>query len=135
MNDCLSPERKGFPGGLKSSIATKYLLLLLFLVLGYYMNSAYRPYIYRNGLNDFGIADMGTNILFVPIGLLLQHILPQKTVFTDNRKFILYSFLALAAHELLSYWIPMLGHFDFKDVIGLAIGAVLSVKMDAFFDE
>ncbi len=135
MRSSLSPQNKGFTGRLKSSTATKYLLLFLFLVLGYYLNSAYRPYMYRNGLNDFGIADIGTNFFFIPMGLLMQSILPKKNAFTEKRKFILYSFLALAAHELLSYWIPMLGHFDFKDVIGLAIGGILAVKMDDFFEE
>lgn len=45
----------------------KCIILIMFcLAYNYIVNNYYRPYIYINKINDFGIADIGNNFTFIP---------------------------------------------------------------------
>jgi len=124
-----------FKWGSISNTLLKVLLLLFFLGVGYYLNNVYRPYIYSHNINDFGIADIGTNILFIPLVIIFNDLIYKYRTRRDKQKWILYSFLILTLHELLSYWVPFFGHFDYKDILGLLSGAILTLKIYEFFEE
>lgn len=103
----------------------KYFLLILFLLYGLLINTHYRPYIYKNNLNDFGIADMGNNITFIPMVYFLLITLRTKFLFGRYKDIFLHFFI-LSTVEVLSYFFKYLGNFDFKDILGLFFGAVIT---------
>ncbi|AUS06418.1 VanZ family protein [Pseudotamlana carrageenivorans] len=95
---------------------------IIFYSIGFFLNSIYRPYVYSNEINDFGIADMGNNIVFVPGVYFLLSLIskkPIKGIYKDI--FIHTSFLIF--FEVLSLFINGIGTFDFKDIFALLIGA------------
>lgn len=102
------------------------IIILLFLVgYGIFINSVMRPYVYHNNLNDFGFSDIGNNIIFIPILSLLYDIFIKK--FIINRTFdSVIHFVVLSVIELLSIKYKSLGTYDFKDIIGLFIGLLIS---------
>ena len=66
----------------------KYFLLILFFLYGLLINSYYRPYIFKNNINDFGIADIGNNIIFIPAVYIFLHIIKTKFILINIK--ILY---------------------------------------------
>ncbi|MBB6461370.1 hypothetical protein HNR74_002543 [Flammeovirga kamogawensis] len=101
-----------------------FLLFVLFFSLAFVLNNCYRPYIYTNNINDFGLADMASNLFFFPIGCTFfgcfQNPLRRK------KNDVIISFVLLSLHELLSYFIPFLGIFNVKDISALFIGAIIT---------
>ena len=100
----------------------KIIFVIIFYAIGFFLSSIYRPFIYSNEINDFGIADIGNNIVFVPgiyFLVSLISIKPVKGIYKDI--FIHTSFLII--FEILSLFIKGIGTFDFKDIFGLLIGA------------
>lgn len=89
------------------------------------MNTYYRPFIYLNKIDDFGIADIGNNFLFIPITYFIIFSFQKKFIYGKNKDILLHFFL-LALFELLSFYFKNIGEFDFKDVLGLFIGSVLT---------
>lgn len=104
-----------------------YLLFtILFLAIGYCLNSVYRPYAYTNNLTDFGLADAGNNLIFVPgiyFLLLLVHNKPFVDYWTDI--LIILGFYILVEILQLVNLVP--GTFDWKDICALSIGAMLTM--------
>ncbi len=98
--------------------------LLLCLLYNYLITSCYRPYIYSNKINDFGLADIGNNIIFIPGVYLLMRLFNQKYIYSKKGD-ILFHFIALSGLEILSAFIPHIGTFDIKDIIGLFVGALI----------
>ena len=103
----------------------KYILgLIICFIHSYVVNNFYRPYIFKNGIYDFGIADIGNNISFIPGLFFLLYLLRKKFIFSKNKDIILH-FSILCLVEFLSYFIPHFGTFDLKDIVGLFIGAIM----------
>lgn len=103
----------------------KYLIIIFSFSYGFLINNFYRPYIYKNNINDFGFADIGNNIIFIPGVYFL--LIALKTKFLLGRyKDIFLHFTILSIVEVLSYFFKYLGNFDLKDIFGLFIGAVIT---------
>ena len=99
-------------------------LIILFFIYSFIVNSVYRPYIYREKIYDFGVADIGNNIAFVPGIYLLSYLINRKFLVSKYLD-IWLCFILFATVEIISYFIPFFGTFDFKDIIGLLFGAFL----------
>ncbi len=98
---------------------------LIFLIINYILSSIYRPFIYSNNINDFGLADIGNNITFVPGAFFMVFLFRNKPFFGFYRDIYFHtSFLILV--EILSKYIKGMGTFDYKDIVGLLFGAVLT---------
>jgi len=94
----------------------KYILFVLFIFLGIFLSHFYRPYIFKNNLFDFGIADMGSNLFLIPTTLLLISIL--NLCSTENNYKILFFLITVGVfHEVLSYFFKYFGTFDWKDIV------------------
>lgn len=102
-----------------------FLIYFFLLVLGYFLSSIYRPYIYSNKINDFGIADIGNNIVFIPSVYILLLILLKKPLI-GYKADIIFHFIILSLMEILSNFIPNIGTFDLKDILGLFLGCILT---------
>ena len=48
-------------------INKKIVILSVSFLYGICVNLIYRPFVYQNHLNDFGIADIGNNLTFIPV--------------------------------------------------------------------
>lgn len=94
--------------------------ILICFMYGIILNTFYRPYIYLNKIDDFGLADIGNNLTFIP-GVYLIYLYTNKTQKLIDPS---YCLLILGLIELASYFVPFLGTFDIKDIIGLSIGTL-----------
>lgn len=101
------------------------LLSLIFIALGIFLSTIYRPYIYLNNLQDFGLADIGNNIVFIPCVYFLVVAL-KGNYLLGKYKDIMFHLIMLSIFELLSSFIKGIGTFDLMDIFGLSLGALLT---------
>lgn len=97
----------------------------LFIILSFFLSSIYRPYIYKNNINDFGIADIGNNIFFIPCAYFLIIISRKKPLLGKYKDIYLHT-LTLICVEISSKYIKGIGTFDIKDVLALIFGGFLT---------
>ena len=100
-------------------------IAVLFFFLTEIGRNIYRPYIYSNNINDYGIADSIGNAggiivqIFFSLALLNS---PRKKVF-NVIGFIVIGYIL---YEILQPYLPR-GVFDWKDIYGTLIGGVISL--------
>lgn len=85
----------------------------------------YRPYIYDNGINDFGIADSMGNLG----GIVVQIFFSLAILNSQSEKtFNVIGFLMVGyiLYEFMQLVLPK-GVFDWKDIYGTIIGGLISV--------
>jgi hypothetical protein len=98
--------------------------LILCFIYNFFINSYYRPFIYKNNINDLGFADIGNNIIFIPSIYLLLFLIRGKHIFSKYKD-IVFHLCFLSIVEFLSAFLPHIGTFDWKDILGLVIGAII----------
>ena len=100
-------------------------IAVLFFFLTEIGRNIYRPFIYSNNINDYGIADSIGNSggiivqIFFSLALLNS---PSKKVFN----LIGFIVIGYIIYEILQPYLPR-GVFDWKDVYGTLIGGVISI--------
>ncbi len=105
------------------------LLYLLTAVVAFVLTEAgryvYRPYIYRNDINDFGIADSMGNLggIIVQVFFSLAILNSQKRKAYNVIGFLVAGYIL---YEVLQPFLPK-GVFDWKDIYGTLIGGFVSV--------
>jgi len=112
---------------------SKYIFLyfIIFLIINYTLSSIYRPFIYSNHINDYGLADIGNNIIFIP-GVYFMALLLRKKPFFGYYKDIVFHTSFLIIVEILSKYIKGIGTFDYKDIFGLLFGAFITYLIVKF---
>lgn len=98
--------------------------MLICLIYSFFIGNFYRLFIYSHKINDYFFADVGNNLSFIPGVYSINYLLKGKYTYSKFKDIIFY-FVLFSLVEILSYFIPYIGTFDFKDIIGLFIGAVL----------
>jgi hypothetical protein len=89
--------------------------------------SIYRPYIYENGINDFGIADSMGNLG----GIVVQIFFSLALLNSPGKKaFRVVGFLVVGyiLYEFAQPYLPK-GVFDWKDIYGTVVGAIVSIAL------
>jgi len=114
--------------------AEKLLYVIIFYSIGLFLSSFYRPYIYSNEINDFGIADIGNNVVFIPGVYFLYNLVSKKPILGIYKDIALYTFFLLTV-EVLSFYINGIGTFDPKDILGIFIGAAITYLIVRFRTE
>jgi len=105
------------------------LLYAMTAVVAFFLTEAgrfiYRPYVYRNGINDFGIADSMGNLggIVVQIFFSLAILNSQKKKAFNVIGFLVAGYIL---YEIVQPYLPK-GVFDWKDIYGTIIGAIVSV--------
>ena len=116
----------------RESFRTFDLLRLLYAmtaVIAFLLTEAgrfiYRPYIYRNGINDFGIADSMGNLggIVVQVFFSLAILNSQKRKAYNVIGFLVAGYIF---YEIVQPYLPK-GVFDWKDVYGTVIGGFVAV--------
>ena len=116
----------------KNSIKTVDLFRIIYLIVAVFAffiteagRNIYRPFIYENGINDFGIADSIGNSggIVVQIFFMLTILNSPK-----NKIFRVIGFITIGyiIYEILQPYLPR-GVFDWKDIYGTFIGGVISI--------
>jgi len=84
----------------------------------------YRPYIYENNIDDWGLADSIGNL-----GGIMVQIFLMLAIFNSPKKkrfnLIIFLVLGYVLYEFLQPYLPK-GVFDWKDVYGTIIGGIIS---------
>jgi len=124
----------------KDAIKTIDIFRIIYLVVAVFAflvteagRNIYRPFIYENGINDYGIADSIGNIggIIVQIFLMLAILnSPPKKVFNV----IGFVTIGYVIYEILQPYLPK-GVFDWKDVFGSLIGGVICVLIWFFINK
>jgi len=87
----------------------------------------YRPFIYENNINDFGIADSMGNL-----GGIVVQIFFGLSILNPTRKkglrLIGFFTIGYIVYEILQLYLPK-GTFDWKDIYGTVIGGVFSLLL------
>jgi VanZ family protein len=102
-----------------------FLIAVLFFFLTEIGRNIYRPYIYANNIDDYGIADSigNTGGIIVQIFFMLAILnSPRKKVF----RVIGFIVIGYILYEILQPYLPR-GVFDWKDIYGTLIGGVISL--------
>jgi glycopeptide antibiotics resistance protein len=101
-----------------------FLLSFALTEIGRYI---YRPYIYENSINDFGLADSMGNL-----GGIVVQIFFGLSVLNSTRKkglrLISFFTIGYVVYEVLQLYLPK-GTFDWKDIYGTLIGGVFSLLL------
>jgi hypothetical protein len=102
-----------------------FLIAVLFFFLTELGRKVYRPFIYRNSIDDYGIADSVGN----SGGIIVQIFVALAILNAPGAKaFRIVGFMVAGyiLYEILQPYLPR-GVFDWKDIYGTLIGGVLSV--------
>lgn len=105
------------------------LILFLFLLIIGNLISYIRLKLIKSGqIDNYVIIEVARSVVFIPIMYLLLNIIFRKFFFGKYIDIFIYLMLLLT-HEILSGFIKGIGTYDFKDVLGLIFGAILTVFM------
>ncbi len=100
-----------------------FIVFLLSFAITEIGRSFYRPYIYSNNIQDFGIADSIGNL-----GGIVVQIFFGLTILNPNRekgiRIIVFFVLGYILYEIIQPYLPK-GVFDWKDIIGTIIGGMV----------
>ena len=106
----------------------KYRYTIVFLVsfiAGFFLSNSYRDYIYKNNINDYGLADAGANMVVVVV--LLSSFWMFNIKLSDNKvKDLIYVTTFYVLTEIASSFISLFGTYDLKDIIGYLTGGLIT---------
>ncbi len=104
-----------------------FVLFAFFFLLTEMGREIYRPYIYRNGIDDFGFADVVGNLLgtvaIIFFDLGISHATRRQGI-----RLVAFVTLGVAVYELLQPVLPR-GVLDWKDVVSTFIAGLFSLAM------
>jgi hypothetical protein len=104
-----------------------FVLFAAFFLLTEMGREIYRPYIYRNGIDDFGFADVVGNLLgtvaiiFFDLGVI--HATRRQGI-----RLVAFVTVGVAIYELLQPVLPR-GVLDWKDVVSTFVAGLFSLAM------
>ena len=111
------------------TIDSKRIIYLMVAIVFFLLTEAgrfiYRPFIYKNNINDFGIADSIGN----SGGIVVQIFLTLAMLNSSRTKQIrIVGFLVIGyiLYEILQPYLPK-GVFDWKDVFGTIAGGIIAL--------
>lgn len=106
-----------------------FILSVLITEIGRFV---YRPFIYNNNINDFGIADSIGNS-----GGILSQIFFGLLVINPSKKkgirLIVFFIIGYIVYEIVQPLLPR-GVFDWKDIAGTVIGGILGLIIFLFLN-
>jgi len=104
-----------------------FVMFLLSFVLTEIGRYVYRPFIYENNINDFGIADSMGNL-----GGIIVQLFFGLTVFNSTKKkglrLISFFIIGYTLYEIAQPFLPK-GVFDWKDIYGTFVGGIIGLLL------
>lgn len=110
-----------------------FVIAVLFFFLTEIGRNIYRPYIYTNNIDDYGIADTIGNSggIIVQIFFMLAILNPPRKKVSRVIGFIVIGYIL---YEILQPYLPR-GVFDWKDIYGTLIGGVICLFILFFINK
>jgi hypothetical protein len=102
-----------------------FVLFALFFVLTEIGRAKYRPYIYANGINDLGFADVIGNLLGT-IAIIFFVLGAYHPTRSQGMRIIPFVTLGITIYELLQPVLPR-GVLDWKDVVSTIVAGFISL--------
>ena len=98
-----------------------FLFSFLFTEIG---RELYRPYIYSNGINDFGVADTIGNFF----GTITQIYLMLFLIYPTYKNGLFFFPFFVVGYSIYEFWQLMLpdSYFDWKDIVVTIISGVIA---------
>jgi len=110
------------------TIDTRRVIYMVALILSYIVTEigrhVYRPIIYQNGINDFGLADSIGNIGGIIAQIFLGLVLMNSNL-KQGFRVIGVLIIGYIFYEFMQPLLPK-GTFDWKDVFGTVLGGMLA---------
>ena len=104
-----------------------FLTFLFFFGLTEIGRNIYRPYIYENHINDYGLADSIGNLGGIIVQIFFGH-----TILNSTRKkgiwLTAFFVLGYILYEIAQPYLPR-GVFDWRDIIGTFIGGFIGLQL------
>lgn len=113
------------------TIDSRRILYLVTAIAFFFITEAgrfvYRPYIYSNKLNDFGLADSIGNLGGIIVQIFLMLFILNSPL---KKGFRIIAFLVIGyiVYEIMQPYLPK-GVFDWKDIYGTLAGGVISLLL------
>jgi len=117
-----SPDRILSFGPLRLAYFFTFAVLFVLTELG---RKVYRPYIYRNGIDDFGFADVIGNLIGTSVSIFFNLAFCHATR-AQGLVIIAFTTFGITIYELLQPILPK-GVLDWKDVISTPIAGLGSL--------
>ncbi len=89
--------------------------------------NVYRPYAYKHGIFDFGLADSVGNLGGIIVMIFLGLAILNSTRRQSYRLAVFYS-VGFIVYEFVQPFLPK-GVFDWRDIYGTAVGFAISLLM------
>ena len=118
----LSLDRALRFGPLRVVYLSAFAVLFVLTELG---RKVYRPYIYRNGIDDLGLADVVGNLIGTSVSIFFNLAFCHATR-AQGLRIIAFTTLGITIYELLQPILPR-GVLDWKDVISTPIAGLGSL--------
>jgi hypothetical protein len=119
-----SKERILKPGPLRG---VYFLAFAFFFVLTEVGRKVYRPYVYRNGVGDWGLADVVGNLLGT-VAIVFFQLGVSHASQAQGLRIIALVTVGITGYELMQPILPR-GVLDWKDVISTLIAGVISAGL------
>lgn len=112
----------------------KYILtIIISYLIGLFISVPYRDYIFLKKIDDFGLASMGSSLVSIIILCNISWIMKWKL--SGNKVFdIVIITLMYIIVEISSFAIPIIGTFDYLDIIALIISSLLTFCISLILD-
>ena len=104
-----------------------FITFAVFFILTEIGREIYRPYVYQNGINDLGFADVIGNLLGT-VAIIFFCLGVNHTTRIQSIRIIAFVTIGVTIYELLQPVLPR-GILDWKDVISTPIAGLLSLMM------
>jgi hypothetical protein len=111
-------------GPLRAAYLMTFAALFVLTELG---RKIYRPYIYRNGIDDFGLADVIGNLFGTSVSIFFNLAFCHATR-AQGLCIIAFTTLGITIYELLQPILPR-GVLDWKDVVSTPIAGLSSLLL------
>ncbi|UMB60751.1 hypothetical protein MHL31_00725 [Lutibacter sp. A80] len=106
---------------------------VLIISIGFILTMFYRPYVYKNKINDFGFADtIGSLVSVVGFCFFIWSFKAYSNK-EKNRQIILATIIYAFVWELFGY-LNIYGTFDFKDIIAGVISGIITFILKELID-
>ena len=104
-----------------------FVTFVVFFILTEIGREIYRPYVYQNGLNDFGLADVIGNLLGT-VAIIFFCLGVNHANRVQSIRIIAFVTVGITIYELLQAVLPK-GVLDWKDVVSTPIAGLFSLLL------
>jgi hypothetical protein len=104
-----------------------FVTFAFFFILTEIGREIYRPYVYQNGINDFGFADVIGNLLGT-VAVIFFCLGVSHANRVQSIRGVIFSIVGITIYELLQPVLPR-GVFDWKDAISTPLAGLFSLML------